>query len=73
MTTKLAEKDNREEINKAFKLFDLDQMGKISFQNLQQIATELGETLNDEEIMVSLLVATEMSQNSTRISAWLIR
>lgn len=52
MTSKLAEKDNREEINKAFKLFDRDQNGKITFQNLQQIAAELGETLNDEEIMV---------------------
>jgi len=51
ITSKLAEKDNREEIKKAFKLFDRDQIGKITFQNLQEIAAELGETLNEEEIL----------------------
>jgi len=59
MTSKLAEKDNKEEINKAFKLFDRDQIGKITFQNLQQIATELGETLNDEEIMEMITEADQ--------------
>jgi len=47
---KLAEKDTKDEILKAFKLFDRDQTGKITFQNLQQIAAELGEGLNDEEV-----------------------
>jgi hypothetical protein len=50
---KLTEKDTRDEILKAFKLFDKDQTGFITFENLQQIATELGEGLNDEEIKVS--------------------
>jgi len=49
---KLAEKDSRDEILKAFKLFDKDQTGYITFENLRQIATELGEGLNDEEIKV---------------------
>ena len=50
---KLSEKDCKEEIQKAFKLFDRDQTGKITFENLQSIATELGEGLNDEEVLVS--------------------
>lgn len=51
---KLAEKDSRDEILKAFKLFDKDHTGFITFENLRQIAVELGEGLNDEEIRVSI-------------------
>ncbi|ODN02466.1 Centrin-2, partial [Orchesella cincta] len=48
---KLAEKDSKDEIQKAFNLFDKDHTGLITFQNLKQIASELGEELNDEEIL----------------------
>lgn len=49
---KLAEPDSKEDLLKAFQLFDRDNMGKISFENLRQIADELGEEVNDEELMV---------------------
>jgi len=50
MTSKMSEKDSRAEIMKAFKLFDDDETGKISFANLKRVAKELGENMTDEEL-----------------------
>lgn len=50
MSEKIADKGAKEEILKAFRLFDDDQTGKISFKNLQRVAHELGENLTEEEL-----------------------
>lgn len=50
MTAKMSEKDSKEELMKAFRLFDDDETGKISFRNLKRVAKELGETMSDEQL-----------------------
>jgi centrin-2/centrin-1 len=50
MTAKMSEKDTRAEIMKAFRLFDDDETGKISFANLKRVAKELGENMTDDEL-----------------------
>ncbi|KAM6125058.1 uncharacterized protein FYN12_007568 [Phoenicopterus ruber ruber] len=50
MTRKMAEPCLKKEILKAFKVFDCDGTGKISFENLKVVASEVGEDITDEEL-----------------------
>ena len=50
MITKMSEKDAATELEKAFELFDVDQDGQISFDDLKVVAQELGEDMTDEEL-----------------------
>ena len=50
MATKILARDPRDEILRAFELFDGDGKGKIGLEDLRRVATELGEGLKEEEL-----------------------
>merc|ERR1711939_128129 len=50
MEGKMSDKDQVEEMQKAFKLYDADGCGKIRFKDMKRVASELGEAMTDEEI-----------------------
>ena len=50
MTLKMSEKDNPEEIEKAFNLFDIDNKKIITYENLRENAAELKENISEDEL-----------------------
>ena len=47
MTSRVSDKDSRENIRKIFNLFDDEKTGFISIKNLRRVAKELGETIDE--------------------------
>jgi centrin-1 len=50
MTKRMEERDPEEQMRQAFRLFDDDNTGRISFKNIKRVSIELGENLTDEEL-----------------------
>jgi centrin-1 len=50
MTARISDTDSREDILKVFKLFDEQNNGFITIENLKRVARELGETLSEQEL-----------------------
>eukprot|EP00979_Chaetoceros_neogracilis_P013879 scaffold4139_cov254-Chaetoceros_neogracile.AAC.3 len=50
MTVKMGQRDSKEEMKKAFQLFDDDETGKISFKNLKRVSKDLGENMADSDL-----------------------
>lgn len=63
LVTKMSERDSKEDVRKAFRQFDHEGTGKISFDNLKRVARELGENMTDEEIM-EMIHAADLDKNS---------
>merc|ERR1719265_2119619 len=50
MSQKILNRDPKDEILKAFRLFDDDETVNTSLKNLKRVAKELGERMTDEEL-----------------------
>merc|ERR1712167_110733 len=50
MSGKMGGKDPVEELKKAFAMFDTEGKGKISFKDMQRVATEIGEAMKEGEL-----------------------
>lgn len=50
MAHRIISRDPRDEIMRAFELFDEGGKGKITLQDLRRVARELGEGLQEEEL-----------------------
>lgn len=48
--SKMAEREQIDQIQMAFEMLDDDRTGRISFRNLKRVAKELGENLTEQEI-----------------------
>merc|ERR1712159_727767 len=59
LAEKMNQKDGKEEMLKGFAMFDDDKTGKISFANFKRVATELGETLTDDQLKEIMAEANE--------------
>ena len=51
MTSQMSDNDSKDDIRKIFILFDVDKTGFINIKNLKKIARDLGETLNDDDLL----------------------
>lgn len=54
MARRILERDPKEEILRAFQLFDDGQKGKIDLEDLRRVARELGEGLGEEELVAMI-------------------
>ncbi|KAG4301695.1 hypothetical protein PCK1_002180 [Pneumocystis canis] len=54
MTEKILERDPLDEIKRAYALFADEQTGKINIRNLRRIAKELGENIDDQELIAMI-------------------
>jgi centrin-1 len=50
LSSRMQTKGSREDVMKIFRLFDEDNLGKITFKALKRVAQELGENLSDAEM-----------------------
>merc|ERR1739845_334866 len=54
MTHKILNKDPKDDMLKAFRLFDDDETGSVSFKNIKRVAKETNQTLTDDELQEML-------------------
>merc|ERR1739848_251342 len=71
MTHKILNKDPKDDMLKAFKLFDDDGTGVVTFKNLKRVAKESNQTLTDEELQEMLNDADKDGDGVLNEKEWL--
>ena len=71
MAEKITERNPEEELKKAFRIYDDDDNGGISFENLKKVAKEMGETISDEEIMDMINLADPRGDQNVTLEDFL--
>jgi Ca2+-binding EF-hand superfamily protein len=66
ITSKLGDKETKAGINKIFDLFDDDRTGHININNIRRVAKELGETMNQDELVEMLERAASNGREISR-------
>merc|ERR1711959_876546 len=54
MTNKILNKDPKDDLLKAFRLFDDDETGFVTFKNVKRVAKETNQTLDDNDLQEML-------------------
>lgn len=67
----LPKKDIKKDMVKAFRLIDEDDTGKISFNNLKNVAMSLGEYVSDQEIINMLDAADDDGDGQVNLTEFL--
>lgn len=73
MTARMSDRDAREDINKAFCLFNDDRTGTISIRYLRRITRELGQTITDEELQEILTAPTPTQRRLCSYPWWFVQ
>merc|ERR1712196_534904 len=71
MTNKILNKDPKDDMLKAFRLFDDDQTGSVSIKNLIRVARETNQTLTDDELQEMLTDADKDGDGVLNEDEWL--
>ncbi|RVW20330.1 putative calcium-binding protein CML20 [Vitis vinifera] len=71
MTTKIGERDTKEELMKAFHIIDLDKNGKISATDIHRVAKELGESFTANEIEEMIREADQDSDGEVNLEEFM--
>merc|ERR1719262_1796257 len=72
MTHKILNKDPKDDLLKAFRLFDDDQTGTVSFKNIKRVAKETNQTLSDDDLQAMLDDADKDGDGVLNEEEWLV-
>jgi Ca2+-binding EF-hand superfamily protein len=67
----LPSRNPREELEEAFKLFDIDGTGRITFKNLKDVVTSMGEQLTEQEIIEIIAEADKRGEGDITLDEFI--